>query len=57
MYEAVRSKEAQDYWDNGKCDTPEGPKSEAGPESSRSFRSMPEPAPPTAPRARFVIEF
>ena len=24
MYEAVRSKEAQDYWDNGKCDTPRG---------------------------------
>ena len=21
MYEAVRSKTAQDYWDNGKCDT------------------------------------
>jgi hypothetical protein len=57
MYEAVRSKTAQDYWDNGKCDTPEGPKSEAGPESARSFRSMPEPAPASAPRARFVIEF
>ena len=57
MYEAVRSKEAQNYWDTGKCDTPEGPKSEAGPESARSFRSMPEPAPPSAPRARFVIEF
>ena len=57
MYEAVRSKAAQDYWDKGVCDTPAGPKSDAGPGSARSFRPMTTPAPSDAPRARFVIEF
>lgn len=57
MYEAVRSKVAQDYWDNGTCDTPSGPKSVAGPATARSARSMAAPAPASEPRARFVIEF
>lgn len=56
MYEAVRSPQALEYWDNGSCATPEGAKSEAGPGDARSFRSMPQPV-PSAPRARFVIEF
>jgi hypothetical protein len=57
MYEAVRSPAAQDYWDNGKCDTPAGPKSLAGPATERSARPMAAPAAPGEPRARFVIEF
>lgn len=57
MYEAVRSKVAQDYWDNGKCDTPSGPKTLAGPESERKARAMVAPAPSSEPRPRFVIEF
>jgi hypothetical protein len=57
MYEAVRSKTAQDYWDNGKCDTPGGPKTLAGPESERKTRAMVAPAPSSEPRPRFVIEF
>jgi len=57
MYEAVRSKSAQEYWDQGECDTPTGPKTLAGPSSERSARSMAAPAPASEPRARFVIEF
>lgn len=56
MYEAVRSKTAADYWDNGSCETPASPKTEAGPPGPRHSRSMADPA-PDAPRARVVIEF
>lgn len=56
IYEAVRSNVARNYWDNGACDTPEGPKTEAGPRSGRSATPMPAPAGESA-RARVVIEF
>jgi Protein of unknown function (DUF1353) len=57
MYEAVRSKVAQDYWDHGRCETPEGARTAAGPAAARSFRSMAAPTPSETPRPRFVIEF
>jgi len=41
MHEGVVSKTARDYWDNGSCDTPTGPRSMAGPTEARSARSMP----------------
>jgi len=57
MYEAVRSKAAADYWENGKCDTPTGPKSVAGPASVRSERPMAAAVSSDEKRPRFVIEF
>jgi hypothetical protein len=58
MYEGVRSPTAKGYWDNGTCDTPSGPKSEAGPEAARqSPRPMMRPSPGDVARPRFVIEF
>jgi hypothetical protein len=58
MYEGVRSPAAKDYWDNGACDTPTGPKSTSGePSARRSTRSMEAPAPGNVARPRFVISF
>lgn len=57
MYEAVRSKAAANHWENGKCDTPTGPRSLAGPASARSERPMAAAAASDEKRPRFVIEF
>lgn len=57
MYEAVRSKAAADHWENGKCDTPTGPRSVAGPASARSERPMAAAVEADEKRPRFVIEF
>jgi hypothetical protein len=62
MYEGVRSPTAKEWWESGTCDTPSGPKSEAGPavarpESARAGRMMARPAPADAARPRFVIQF
>lgn len=55
IYEAVRTPVAKDYWDNGACDTPSGPKSESGPALERkSARPM---ATPDPTRRRDVISF
>ena len=58
MYEAVRSPTAKDYWDNGTCDTPSGPRSVSGPALARKSiqpMAMPQPGDPT--RRRVVISF
>jgi hypothetical protein len=57
MHEGVRSPTARNYWETGKCDTPTGPKSMAGPASERAARPMAVPAPAEASRPRFVISF
>jgi hypothetical protein len=58
IYEGVRSAVAKDYWDNGTCDTPSGPKSMSGPATERkSTRPMVAPAASDAARPRFVISF
>jgi hypothetical protein len=62
MYEGVRSPTAKEWWENGTCDTPSGPKSEAGPaaarpESARAGRPMAKAAPSDVARPRFVIQF
>lgn len=57
MYEAVRSKVAQDYWDTGTCETPEGARTAAGPASARENLEMAAPRRGATPGPRFVIEF
>jgi hypothetical protein len=57
MYEGVRSKTAKNYWDNGPCDTPSGPRSVSGAAPRGAARSAPAPAPGDASRPRFVISF
>jgi hypothetical protein len=57
MYEGVRSKAAADHWDNGKCDTPTGPRSVAGPANARSEQPMAAAVASDEKRPRFVIEF
>lgn len=57
MYEGVRSTAAKDYWDNGPCDTPSGPKSVSGAAPRGTPRSVPPPAPSDVSRPRFVISF
>jgi hypothetical protein len=57
MYEGVRSKTAKDYWDNGACDTPSGPKSVSGAAPRSTTRSAPAAAPGDPSRPRLVISF
>jgi hypothetical protein len=58
MYEGVRTKTAREYWENGKCDTPSGPRSASGPVTARqSSRPMAVPSPSDAARPRFIISF
>ena len=56
MYQAVRSPVAQDYWDNGKCETPTGRRDA----KSMSIKTLREVAPVDGsppPRPRFEISF
>jgi Protein of unknown function (DUF1353) len=58
IYEAVRTPVAKDYWDNGTCDTPSGPRSMSGPELARkSAQPMARSEPSNPARRRDVISF